>query len=107
MSRTRKLLLAGSAALALAGVGVGIAQAVGDSEESVSGPDADRARQAALRSVGGGRAVEVEREDDGRAGWEVEVERPDGRQVEVHLDAELRQVGVEADDDGAEDRDDD
>jgi hypothetical protein len=104
MSRNRKLLIAGVAALGLGAGAVGIAQAVGgDSEEQATGPAADRAKRAAVQSVGGGRAVEVEREDDGGTGWEVEVVRSDGRQVEVHLNRSFQPVGVQGDDDGAED----
>jgi uncharacterized membrane protein YkoI len=104
MTRRRKLLMAGAAALALAAGAVGIAQAVGgDSEEQVSGPAAEWAKQAALKSTGGGRVLEVEREDDGGSGWEVEVAHNDGRQVEVHLDSHFKPVGSRADDDGAED----
>ena len=104
VNRRRKLLLAGAAALTVGGGAVGIAQAVGGSEdEQVTGPEADTAKRAALESVGGGRVLEVEREDDGRAGWEVEVVRSDGSQVEVHLNQDLKQVGLEGDDDGAGD----
>jgi uncharacterized membrane protein YkoI len=103
MTGGQKLLIAGAAAVVLAAGGVGIAQAVsGDSEEQVTGPQADRARQAAVQAVGGGRASGVERGDDGGAAWEVEVVRPDGSEVEVTLDAELKQVGTETEDDGGE-----
>lgn len=107
MTRNTKLLAAGASAVVLAAGGVGIAQALGggDSEEQVTGADAERAKRAAVQAVGGGRAVGVEREDDGGAGWEVEVLRSDGRQVEVHLSPELDPVGTEADDDGPGDRD--
>lgn len=108
MQRNRKLLLAGGAALVLAAGGVGIAQAVGgDSDERVTGPDADRAAAAAVKAVGGGQVTGVEREDEGGRGWEVEVKRPDGSQVEVHVTDSLDARGTEADDDGAGDRDDD
>jgi hypothetical protein len=101
MSRSRKLLIAGAAVIAVGVGGVGIAQAVGgDSEEQVSGPEADRAKRAAVQAVGGGHAVGVEREDDGKGAWEVEVER-DGGTVEVHLGSDLGQVGVGSDDDGS------
>ena len=103
MTRTRKLLIAGAAILVLGVGGVGIAQAVGgDSEERVTGPEADRAAKAAVDAIGGGRAVGVEREDDGAAAWEVEVARPDGSEVEVGLTSDLERVGTEAEDDGGE-----
>jgi hypothetical protein len=103
MTGNRKLLIVGAAIVALAAGGVGIAQAVGgDSDEQASGPEADRAKQAAVKAVGGDRATGVERGDDGRAAWEVEVIRPDGSEVEVTLSSDLRQVGTEAEDDGGE-----
>ncbi len=100
MTGGRKLLIAGAAALLVAAGGVGIAQAVGgDSEEQVTGPEADRAKRAAVEAVGGGRATGVERGDDGGAAWEVEVEE-DGREVEVNLDSDLQAVGSVTGDDG-------
>jgi uncharacterized membrane protein YkoI len=107
MTRARKLLIAGAAVVAVSAGGVGIAQAVGgDSEEQVSGPEADRAKRAAVQAVGGGHAVGVEREDDGKGAWEVEVERDDGSTLEVRLDGAYRVIGAERDDEDA-DRDDD
>ena len=106
MTRNRKLALGAAAAVALAAGGVGIAQAVGgDSDENVTGPQADRAKAAALEVVPGGKVTEVEREDEGRVGWEVEVERPDGSQVEVHLTDTFEPRGTESDDDGPGDVD--
>ena len=105
MNRKTKLAAIGVSAVVLGAGGVGLAQAVGgDSEEQVTGTQADRAKRAALKAVGGGRVVEVEREDEGRAGWEVEVARGD-TQVEVHLNTDLERVGIETDDDGPGDRD--
>lgn len=89
---------------ALGAGGVGLAQAVGgDSEEQVTGPAADRAKAAAVQSVGGRRAVGVERDDDDGGAWEVEVVKRDGGKVEVGLTSDLKRAGVESDDDnGAE-----
>jgi hypothetical protein len=99
MTRSRKLLITGGAILTLAAAGAGIAQAVGGDDEHATGPEADRAKQAAVKSAGGGRAVGVERENEGRSAWEVEVRRPDGSEAEVDLDRQLERVGVESDDD--------
>jgi hypothetical protein len=109
MTRTRKLLITGAAVLALGVGGVGIAQAVGGDDEQATGPQADRAKRAAVESAGSGRAVGVERENEGRSSWEVEVRRPDGGQVEVDLNRELERVGAETDDDdrGEQGEDDD
>jgi hypothetical protein len=107
--RTRRIVLGAAAALALAAGGVGVAQAVGgdDSDERVSGPDAERAGRAAVAAVGGGRAIEVERADEGDSGWEVEVRTAGGSVTEVNLDDGFRAVRQEPGDDGPGDRDDD
>lgn len=100
MSKSRKYLVIGGSVLALSVAGVAAASAAGgDSDEQVTGPDANRAKAAAVESVGGGRVVGVER-DDGGAAWEVEVVKSDGSQVAISLDGNLEQVAVEADDDG-------
>ena len=107
MTRRRKLLIGGVAVLALGAGGAGFAYAGGDSDENVTGPDAEAAKRAAVTEVGGGRAVAVEREDEGGAAWEVEVER-NGKMVEVKLGANFQRVAVETDDDsGATDERDD
>jgi hypothetical protein len=103
MARSRKLLIVGAAIFVLAVGGVGIAQAVGgDSEERVTGPEADRAAKAAVDAIGGGRAIGIERDDDDGEAWEVEVVRPDGSEVEVGLTGDLERVGTETEDDGGE-----
>ncbi len=98
MTRRRKLLIGGAVVLALGAGGVGYAQATGDDDENVTGPDADRAKRAAVAIAGGGRAVGVEREDEGAEAWEVEVQR-DGKTVEVKLTSDFKRAGVETDDD--------
>jgi hypothetical protein len=100
MTRRRKLLIGGAMVLALGAGGVGLAQAGGDdSDEQATGPDADRARAAAVRLVGGESAVAVERDDDNGGAWEVEVRKADGSVVEVDLTSALKRAGVERDDD--------
>jgi hypothetical protein len=103
----RTLVIAAAVAMLLALGGVGIAYANGgDSEEQVTGPDAEKAKSAAIAAVGGGTVTEVERDDGyGTGAFEVEVKRDDGSQVEVHLDRDLNVVGQEADEDGPNDKD--
>lgn len=99
LNRRFAVVAAAAAVLAVA-IFVGIAQAVSGSESSVSGAIAKKARAAAVVAAGGGTAGEVERQDEGAAGvYEVEVRRADGSQIEVHLDAQLKPVGVVEDDD--------
>ena len=101
MKVTRKVIAIAAGVAALAAGGAGIAYAVGgESEEQVSGSNAEKAKAAALKAVGGGSVTEVEHQDgDGGGVYEVEVKRPDGSQVEVHLDGNYNPVGTEADDD--------
>jgi hypothetical protein len=101
MSTRRKLLITAAAVLALGAGGVGIAQAVSGDDEQVTGPAADRAKSAALESVGGGRATAVERDDD--SGYVFVVVRRDGSNVEVSLDADGNVVGTETEDEKADD----
>jgi uncharacterized membrane protein YkoI len=105
----RKLVIAAALAMLVTLGGAGIAYAAGgDSEEQVTGPEAKKAKSAAIAAVGGGTVTEVERDDgDGTAAgvFEVEVKREDGTQVEVHLDGDLNVVGQEADEDGPNDND--
>ena len=99
MPRKRKLLIGGAVVLALGAGGVGLAQAVSGDDEQATGPDAERAKAAAVRLAGGGSAVAVEREDEGRSAWEVEVKKPGGSVVEVDLTRGLERAAAERDDD--------
>jgi hypothetical protein len=79
-----------------------------DSEERLTGHDAQKAKSAAIAAVGSGSLTEAERDDGddvyGTSGvYEVEVKRDDDTQVEVHLDGDYDVVGQEADEDGPND----
>jgi uncharacterized membrane protein YkoI len=104
----RTLVIAAAVvAMLLALLGAGIAYANGgDSEEQLTGPEAEKAKSAAIAAVGGGTVTEVERDDgNGTGAFEVEVTREDGSQLEVHLDGDYNVVGKEADEDGPNDND--
>jgi uncharacterized membrane protein YkoI len=104
----RTLVIAAAVvAMLLALLGAGIAYANGgDSEEQLTGPEAEKAKSAAIAAVGGGTVTEVERDDgNGTGAFEVEVTREDGSQLEVHLDGDYNVVGQEADEDGPNDND--
>jgi hypothetical protein len=105
MTRSRRLVLTGAVGLAIVAGAVGVAQAVGgDSDDQpATGPDADRAKQAAVAAVGGGRVTGVEREDEQGEAWEVELRRSDGREVEVELDGNFAKSGLDLDDDERDD----
>ena len=103
----RTLVIAAAVAILLALGAAGIAYANGgDSEEQLTGPEAQKAKSAAIAAVGGGSVTEVERDDgNGSGAFEVEVARDDGSQVEVHLDGDYNVVGRQADEDGPNDND--
>jgi len=103
----RTLVIAAAVAILLALGAAGIAYANGgDSEEQVTGPEAQKAKSAAIAAVGGGSVTEVERDDgNGTGAFEVEVARDDGSQVEIHLDGDYNVVGRQADEDGPNDND--
>jgi hypothetical protein len=92
-------------ALALGGVAIAGSTGVFDDDAKLTGPSADRATAAALKITGGGKVNAVERDSENGATYEVEVTRPDGKTVDVRLDASFKRVTVEGDseeDDGAE-----
>lgn len=99
MKVPRKFLLIGGAAVVLAAGLAGVGHAVGgdDGDQNVTGPAADRARAAAIKAIPGGKVNAVERDSEKGATWEVEVTRPDGKTVDVRLDAGYKQVGVDSD----------
>jgi hypothetical protein len=95
--RLVKIAVAAVVVVALAFGGAAWAIAGGDDDgPSATGPDANRARAAAVAYLGGGTANAVEKDDEESA-WEVEVTKPNGETVDVQLDAAFKVVGVEGD----------
>jgi Peptidase propeptide and YPEB domain len=85
--------VASAVILAAAGVGVAVAD-----DQEVTGPAADQARAAAVQAIPG-KAGKVEKEtNEGAAYYGVLVTKPDGTQVEVHLDEGFHFLGTEAPD---------
>ena len=100
MSRRVKRLAAVSAALVLGLGGAAIAGAAGafrDGDSHLKGPQADRARAAALKITHSGTVNGVERDSEKGATYEVEVRRPDGSTVDVRLDRNFAVVAVDRD----------
>lgn len=103
----RKRVIAGIGAAAVAAAVTGGAVAFAsnngnDSEGGVTGAQADRAIQAALKATGGGTANAVERDTEGGGVWEVEVRKPDGAIVDVRLDANYALVVIDGDSETAD-----
>ena len=108
MNKRLLIIVAGIAvlaALALGGVAIAGSSGVFDDDAQLTGPSADHAKAAALEITGGGKVNAVERDSENGATYEVEVTRPDGKTVDVRLDASYNRVAVEGDseeDDGVE-----
>ena len=99
MKVTRKHIAVGGIVLVVSagGVGAAVASSTGeDAREQVSGPGADRAREAAL-AIHPGTANSVERDSENGATWEVEITGTDGKTVDVRLDQDYKLVVVEGD----------
>jgi Peptidase propeptide and YPEB domain len=105
-SRMKKItaLTAATTALALGGATWAIAGSGDDA--SVSGPNADKAKAAALAKLGGGTANSVERDNENGATWEVEVTK-NGKTVDVRLDEAFKVIVVEGDTENGDDQADD
>lgn len=96
--RTKVAAVVGGAVVIAGAVGGGVAVATGDDGDvAVTGPQADRATEAALAATHGGTANSVERDGENGATWEVEVTREDGSTVDVRLDEHYRVVVIEGD----------
>jgi uncharacterized membrane protein YkoI len=68
-----------------------------EGDKSLTGPPAERAKEAALALTGGGTANAVERDSENGATWEVEVTKKDGSTVDVRLDENFKLVVIEGD----------
>jgi len=97
--RRRLIKIGAGVALLAALTGGGVAWATSGGEENVTGPEAERARAAALAHVGGGTAIGVERES---GAWEVEIRTADGSIVEVTLDGSYRVTGGDSEGDDSD-----
>jgi len=104
MNRTRALTAAGALVLAAIVGTTGMALANNDDDKPLTGTSLEQASKAALEHTGGGTVIETESGDDGAA-YGVEVRLPDGRVVEVALDAQFHVIGTENDEDGSGDED--
>jgi hypothetical protein len=101
VNRRIPIILAGIAAVVVLALGgAAIARATGafdDGDSQLAGPQAERAKAAALRITGGGKVNAVERDSEDGATYEVEVTKTNGKTVDVRLDEAYRLVVVEGD----------
>ena len=103
----KKVLLAVALAMVvLAGAGVAYAAGSGEdsSEPQATGPGIEKAKSIALDYTNGGRVTGTEIGDE-EGYYEVEVIRPDGSQVDVHLDRDFNVLSTPADHEGSDSKD--
>jgi peptidase YpeB-like protein len=79
----------------------------GDDDHGLSPYDFDRASDVALEAAGGGTVLDVDQDFEAGATWEVEIRMPDGRRVDVLLDASFQVLDVSGEQDGRGHSDDD
>jgi uncharacterized membrane protein YkoI len=106
----KKMIVAVAAALMLL-VGAGIAYANGsgangsgdDGSGQPTGPGMDKAKSVALEQVNG-RVTGTEFQDE-EGYYEVEITKPDGSQVDVHLDKNYNVINAQSDGGGSDTQD--
>ena len=99
-NRTRNFLIGGAAVLAVvAGGGAyAIADGTKEKEKPLTTAETAKAEKAATAEVNG-RVLYVEYEEDYGGGYEVEMQKKDGSEVEVYLDKSFKVAGVESEED--------
>jgi len=96
LRKKAKLGIAGGVlALGLIGAGTAVAVSGGDGGGSLSGPDADHARAAAVAVAPGGQAGQVRTESVAGAAYGVDVTQPDGTKLDVRLDRNFTVLGTQ------------
>jgi hypothetical protein len=101
----KKLIIGAAVALMLL-VGAGVAYASGssgDGSEQSTGPGMEQAKGVALDHVNG-RVTATEFQDE-EGYYEVEVTKPDGSQVDVHLDKNFNVIDAQSDGGGSDTQD--
>lgn len=96
LTKRTKIGIATGVLVLAAGAGTAAAATGGDGDgaQVITGPAGDQARAAAVTAVPGGQPGEVRGESD-NATYGVDVARPDGSRVEVHLDGANRVLGTQ------------
>ncbi|WP_250038247.1 PepSY domain-containing protein [Paractinoplanes maris] len=93
--RSKRVIVTTAAFAALA-VGGGVWATAANADPDVSAGDRDRVGNAAVQAVGGGTVLDVEASDDQGEAYEVEVRKPDGSEVDVVLDKDLKVLTQQA-----------
>ena len=98
--RSKRVIVATVATVVALGAGGAVWTSAAQADD-IQGSERDRVGNAAVQAVGGGTALDVEAGDDaGDPAYEAEVRKPDGTEVDVTLDKDLKAItqAPEADD---------
>ena len=95
--RGKRVIITTIATVVALGAGGLVWMSAAGADADVSGGERDRIGTAAVQAVGGGTAVDVETDDDNGGAYEVEVRKPDGAEVDVRLDRDLKVLEQKAD----------
>jgi len=104
----KRLLAFTAVALLVAGTAAGIVIATNNDDDDIpiTGAALAKASAAALQYTGGGTVTDSEVGDE-EGYYEIEVTKPDGSEVDVHLDQNFNVIGSDSDkDEGDDDKDD-
>ena len=104
MNAKKTIVAVAAALMLLVGAGVAYASASGDDGSGQpTGPGMDKAKSVALEQVNG-RVTGTEFQDE-EGYYEVEVTKPDGTQVDVHLDKNFNIINAQSDGGGSDSQD--
>ena len=104
MNARKAVIAAAIALMLLVGAGVAYASASsGEGSEHSTGSGMDKAKSVALQQVDG-RVTGTEFKDE-EGYYEVEVTKPDGTQVDVHLDKNFNVIDAQSDGGGSDAQD--
>ena len=103
-----KKVIIGAAVVLMLLVGAGVAYATGssgdgssgDGSEQSTGPGMDKAKSVALEQVNGRVSATEFQDEEGY--YEVEITKPDGTQVDVHLDKNFIVLDAQSDGGGSD-----
>jgi hypothetical protein len=107
-----KKVIIGAAVVLMLLVGAGVAYATGSSgdgsgsgegSEQSTGPGMEQAKSVALEQVNGRVSATEFQDEEGY--YEVEITKPDGTQVDVHLDKNFNVLDVQSDGGGSDAQD--
>lgn len=110
MERKKKIGIAAATVAGVAAISIGGVAAAdstgtgGESDKPLTGTTLEKASSAALDAAGGGKVTETEDSDESGSAYEVEIQMPNGSEVDVHLDKDFKVVSQETEKEDGDDK---